>query len=66
MAATEGGSIASMVSVSSAAPLTDLPCPLAIADSIEVFESAPRLAMAIAVARRGLKLGSGPPTRTCQ
>ena len=66
MAPTEEGSMASIVSVSSAAPLTDWPCPLAIADSIEAFESAPRLALAIAAAKRGFKLGSGPPTGTCQ
>jgi len=51
-----------MVTFSSGAPLGDLPWPLAIAASIEVLESCPFLPLAIAVASREFRAGSGPPS----
>ncbi len=65
-APTEKGSIASMVNDSSGAPLVDLPWPRAMADSIDALENEPFFAFVIAVARRGLKVGSGPATAAGQ
>lgn len=55
-----------MVNDSSDAPLVDLPCPRAMADSIEVLERSTFLAFAMAAARRALKVGFGPPTADVQ
>lgn len=62
MTATDGGSIASIVNDSRAAPELDIPCPRAIEVSIELFGMEAFFALDIARASRGLNLGSGPYT----
>lgn len=47
---------------SKATPVVDLPCPLAMADSMDVLESWPRFALVMAMASLELKVGSGPPS----
>lgn len=65
-APTEKGNIASMVSDSRGAPLVDLPCPRAMADSMEALERAPLFALVIAASSRAFRAGSGPPTISVQ
>ncbi len=60
MAATEEGNMASMVMDSKAAPLGEMPWPLAMAFSMDCFGKACFLAAAMRFARRGLRAGSGP------
>ena len=62
IAAIEEGSMASMVSDSSEAPLGDFPAPRAIAPSKVALGRPDFLAVAMRVARRGLVVGSGPCT----
>ena len=60
MTATEGGTIASIVRFSRAAPFGETPWPLAMAFSIEALGKPIFFAAVTAVARRGFILGSGP------
>lgn len=62
IAATEEGSMASMVSDSSEAPLGDFPAPRAIAPSKVALGRPDFFAVAMRVASRGLVDGSGPCT----